>query len=190
MTNHHCLGDASWDIVDDLPLQLATHFIPLVSASSWLASTSIISYALWHEGTAGPGGGKHRWQALLAVTTKYNIFLYDTVKGGRVFHFVKVHSFRPLWFFLKLICEQEFYTPVQPCQLVFVHQSVDITQSQSKIAPPKQTEYGHTDSASLISTPPPTTTVLPPRISCTAHKWPFISCSRRRWGSYASQMWW
>lgn len=92
-------ADASWDIVDDLPLRWATDFVPLASAGSRLASTSVISYALWHEGGAGPGGGRHGRRALLAVATKYNIFLYETPKGERAFHFVKVCSFSLLWFF-------------------------------------------------------------------------------------------
>lgn len=83
-------ADASWDVVDDLPLRWATDFVPLASAGSRLASTSVISYALWHEGKVGPFGGRHGRRALLAVATKYNIFLYEAPKGERAFHFVKV----------------------------------------------------------------------------------------------------
>lgn len=83
-------ADASWDVVDDLPLRWATDFVPLAGAGSRLASSSVISYALWHEGGPGPGGGRHGRRALLAVATKYNIFLYETPKGERAFHFVKV----------------------------------------------------------------------------------------------------
>lgn len=83
-------ADASWDVVDDLPLRWATDFVPLAGAGSRLATSSVISYALWHEGGPGPGGGRHGRRALLAVATKYNIFLYETPKGERAFHFVKV----------------------------------------------------------------------------------------------------
>lgn len=85
-------ADASWDVVDDLPLRWATDFVPLASAGARLASTSVISYALWHEGGPGPGGGRHGRRALLAVATKCNIFLYETPKGERAFHFVKVSA--------------------------------------------------------------------------------------------------
>ncbi|KAG8218907.1 hypothetical protein J3R82DRAFT_4588 [Butyriboletus roseoflavus] len=120
-------ADASWDIVDDLPLRWATDFVPLASVGSRLASASVISYALWHDGKAGPGGGRHGRRALLAVATKYNIFLYETPKGERAFHFVK-----------------EFYTPVQPRNLVFVRQSVqDNTRPPSESPSPRQTGYGH-----------------------------------------------
>ncbi|KAF8558714.1 hypothetical protein OG21DRAFT_1481048 [Imleria badia] len=127
-------ADASWDIVDDLPLRWATDFVPLAGAGSRLASSSVISYALWHEGGPGPGGGRHGRRALLAVATKYNIFLYETPKGERAFHFVK-----------------EFYTPVQPRQLVFVHQSVDIARTASETASPRQA--GHSRGASSDSYP-------------------------------------
>ncbi|KAF8138761.1 hypothetical protein EV363DRAFT_544737 [Boletus edulis] len=126
-------ADASWDVVDDLPLRWATDFVPLAGAGSRLASASVISYALWHEGGPGPGGGRHGRRALLAVATKYNIFLYETPKGERAFHFVK-----------------EFYTPVQPRQLVFVHQLVDISRSTSESTSARQTG-GHARGASSDS---------------------------------------
>ncbi|KIJ69866.1 hypothetical protein HYDPIDRAFT_77816 [Hydnomerulius pinastri MD-312] len=114
-------ADSSWDVVDDLPLRWATDFVPLAGTGSRLASASVIAYALWQEGGAGPGGGRHGRRALLAVATKYNIFLYETPKGERAFHFVK-----------------EFYTPVQPRNLTFVHQSVqDTTRSPSDTGSPR-----------------------------------------------------
>ncbi|KAF9238822.1 hypothetical protein BU15DRAFT_88258 [Melanogaster broomeanus] len=120
-------ADSSWDVVDDFPLRWATDFVPLASVGSRLASASVISYALWQEGGAGPGGGRHGRRALLAVATKYNIFLYETPKGERAFHFVK-----------------EFYTPVQPRNLTFLHQSVqDTTRSPLDSGFPRATGYGH-----------------------------------------------
>ncbi|KAG6331375.1 hypothetical protein ID866_7713 [Astraeus odoratus] len=108
-------ADSSWDVVEDLPLRWATDFVPLASPTSRLASMSVIAYALWQDGGPGPGGGRHGRRTLLAVATKYNIFLYETPKGERAFHFVK-----------------EFYTPVQPRNLTFVHQSVqEISRSPS-----------------------------------------------------------
>ncbi|KAG9317715.1 hypothetical protein JVU11DRAFT_1929 [Chiua virens] len=127
-------ADASWDVVDDLPLRWATDFVPLAGTGSRLASSSVISYALWHDGP-GPNGGRHGRRALLAVATKYNIFLYETPKGERAFHFVK-----------------EFYTPVQPRTLVFVHQLVqDLTRVSSEASSSKQTGYGHSRGASTDS---------------------------------------
>ncbi|KAF9226775.1 hypothetical protein BS17DRAFT_776114 [Gyrodon lividus] len=128
-------ADSSWDVVDDLPLRWATDFVPLASAGSRLASASVIAYALWQEGGPGPGGGRHGRRALLAVATKYNIFLYETPKGERAFHFVK-----------------EFYIPVQPRNLTFVHQSVqDISRSPSDGGSPRTTGHGHTRAASSES---------------------------------------
>lgn len=85
-------ADSSWDVVEDLPLRWATDFVPLASPTSRLASLSVIAYALWQEGGPGPGGGRHGRRTLLAVATKYNTFLYETPKGERAFHFVKVTS--------------------------------------------------------------------------------------------------
>lgn len=108
-------ADSSWDVVEDLPLRWATDFVPLASPTSRLASMSAIAYALWQEGGPGPGGGRHGRRTLLAVATKYNIFLYETPKGER--------AFRPV---------KEFYTPIQARNLTFVHQSVqDVSRSQS-----------------------------------------------------------
>ncbi|KAI9574412.1 hypothetical protein HD554DRAFT_2010541 [Boletus coccyginus] len=119
-------ADASWDIVDDLPLRWATDFVPLASTGTRLASASVISYALWHEDTGR--------RALLAVATKCNIFLFETPKGERAFHFVK-----------------EFYTPTQPRQLVFVHQLVDTTRAPPESPSPKQTGHAHSRGASSDS---------------------------------------
>lgn len=121
--------DSSWDIVDELPLRWATDFTSLSSAGSRMSNTSVISYALWHEGSA-----RCTRRALLAVATKTNIFLYETPRGERAFHFVKVCAtadqlVEPLFEFL-----QEFYTPVQPRSLTFVQQSVqEIFRSPSDV---------------------------------------------------------
>lgn len=74
-------------MVDDLPLRWATDYVPLASASSRLLHTSVLSYALWHDDR------RVRGSALLAVTTKSCILLYEAPKGERAFRFVKVsHS--------------------------------------------------------------------------------------------------
>lgn len=78
--------DSSWDVVDDLPLRWATDFTSLSSTGSRMSNTSVASYALWHEGSTSSTR-----RALLAVATKTNIFLYETPRGERAFHFVKVH---------------------------------------------------------------------------------------------------
>lgn len=77
--------ESSWDIVDDLPLRWATDFTSLSSSGSRMSNMSVICYALWHEGSA-----RSTRRALLAVATKTNIFLYETPKGERAFHLVKV----------------------------------------------------------------------------------------------------
>lgn len=130
--------DSSWDIVDDLPLRWATEFTSLSSIGSRISNTSVICYSLWHEGSA-----RSTRRALLAVATKTNIFLYETPKGERAFHFVKVctdanQPTKPLFEFL-----QEFYTPIQPCALTFVQQSVqEMFRSPSDVGPPG-TSNGH-----------------------------------------------
>jgi hypothetical protein len=77
-------ADSTWDLMDDLPLRWATDYIPLASAGSRLANTSVISYDLWRE------GGRGRGTAMLAVATKANIVLYGAPKGERAFRLVKV----------------------------------------------------------------------------------------------------
>lgn len=120
--------DSSWDVVDDLPLRWATDFTSLSSAGSRISNTSVVSYALWHEGSTS--STRH---ALLAVATKTNIFLYETPRGERAFHFVK-----------------EFYTPSQPRSLTFVHQSVqDSFRSPTDVGSPRMTVgHGHSRVAS------------------------------------------
>ncbi|KAH7914438.1 hypothetical protein BJ138DRAFT_1000224 [Hygrophoropsis aurantiaca] len=116
--------DSTWDVLDDLdlPLRWAADYVPLAGANSRMSSTSVISYALWREGQ------RYNHRALLAVATKSNIYLYETPKGERAFHFVK-----------------EFYTPVQPRSLIFVQQSVqDIFRSPSDVGPLRTTGgHGH-----------------------------------------------
>ncbi|KAG2073578.1 hypothetical protein BDR04DRAFT_1094494 [Suillus decipiens] len=118
----------SWDVVDDLPLRWATDFTSLSSTGSRMSNSSVLSYALWHEGSTS-----HNRRALLAVATKTNIFLYETPRGQRAFHFVK-----------------EFYTPSQPCSLTFVQQSVqDTFRSPSDTGSPRvAVGHGHSRVAS------------------------------------------
>ncbi|KAG2349236.1 hypothetical protein BDR05DRAFT_410241 [Suillus weaverae] len=128
--------DSSWDVVDDLPLRWATDFTSLSSYGSRISNTSVVSYALWHEG----GTGSTR-RALLAVATKTNIFLYETPRGERAFHFVK-----------------EFYTPSQPRSLTFVQQSVpDIFRSPSDVGLRTTVGHGHNR---VASTDPSTSSAL------------------------------
>ncbi|KAG2042096.1 hypothetical protein BDR03DRAFT_854684 [Suillus americanus] len=128
--------DSSWDVVDDLPLRWATDFTSLLSTGSRMSNTSVVSYALWHEG----GTGSTR-RALLAVATKTNIFLYETPRGERAFHFVK-----------------EFYTPSQPRSLTFVQQSVpDIFRSPSDVGLRTTVGHGHNR---VASTDPSTSSAL------------------------------
>jgi hypothetical protein len=80
--------DSSWDVIDDLPLRWATDYVPLASSGSRLVNISVLFYDLWREDARRIGGG-----TTLAVATKTNIFLYETVKGERAFRFVKVCIF-------------------------------------------------------------------------------------------------
>ncbi|KAI3610592.1 hypothetical protein WG66_006830 [Moniliophthora roreri] len=107
--------DASWDVVDDLPLRWAMDFVPLGASGSRLSSLSVISYALWsHDGRIASRGGR-----MLAIATKSNILLYETPKGER--------SFRPV---------KEFYTPLTPRSITFFHQAVsDVSRSLSDAGP-------------------------------------------------------
>ncbi|KAG1752453.1 uncharacterized protein EDB91DRAFT_1102685 [Suillus paluster] len=123
---------ASWDLIDDLPLRWATDFTSLSSTGSRMSNTSVVSYALWHEGSTSCTR-----RALLAVATKTNIFLYETPRGQRAFHFVK-----------------EFYLPSQPRSLTFVQQSVqDNFRSQPDVGPPRTT-IGHNRIASAEASRP------------------------------------
>ncbi|PPQ63136.1 hypothetical protein CVT24_005776 [Panaeolus cyanescens] len=96
--------EAGWDVVDDLPVRWATDFVPLATPGSRLVGASVICCATWNdEGRKGKGTGGQ----LLAIATKNNIFLYETPKGERAYRFVK-----------------EFYTPLQPRNMVFIQQAV------------------------------------------------------------------
>jgi hypothetical protein len=72
-------------MIEDLPLRWATDYVPLAAGGSRLSNTSVLFYDLLHE--CGP---RTRGGATLAVATKANIFLYQTLKGERAFKFVKV----------------------------------------------------------------------------------------------------
>ncbi|ETW84114.1 hypothetical protein HETIRDRAFT_381493 [Heterobasidion irregulare TC 32-1] len=103
----------SWEDVQDLPLRWATDFVPLASAGSRLQNTSVLSYDLWRD-------SQHfRGAALLAVSTKSNILLYESPKGQRAFRFVKVSG------------TIDFYTPSLPRSITFVQQNVQDTMSRS-----------------------------------------------------------
>jgi hypothetical protein len=75
---------ASWDVIDDLPLRWATDYVPLASPGSRLSSMSVLAYDLRLSDDIQSRGG-----ALLAVTTKTAILLYETPKGERAFKFSK-----------------------------------------------------------------------------------------------------
>lgn len=130
--------EPSWDVVDDLPLRWATDFTSLSSTGSRMSNTSVVSYALWHEGSTSSTR-----RALLAVATKTNILLYETPRGERAFHFVK-----------------EFYTPSPPRSLIFVQQCVqDTFRSLSDVGSSRTTVgYSHNrvasaDASSNLRTP-------------------------------------
>jgi hypothetical protein len=79
-------ADSDWDVVghDDLPLRWATDYVALATPASRLANQSVLFFEL-HRCTDGG-----RVTARLAVATKQNILLYESVRGERAFRFVKV----------------------------------------------------------------------------------------------------
>jgi len=80
--------ESGWDMVEDLPLRWATDFVPLAVPGSRLVGMSVVGFATWSdENRKGKAGGQ-----LLAITTKSNIFLYETPKGERAYRFVKVED--------------------------------------------------------------------------------------------------
>ncbi|KAJ3719387.1 hypothetical protein C8R42DRAFT_673692 [Lentinula raphanica] len=118
---------SSWDMIDELPLRWATDFVPLATPGSRLATSSVLSYALWtNDERLGTRGGR-----LLAIATKSNILLYETPKGERAFHYLK-----------------EFYTPLAPRSITFFQQSVsDIARSFSDSGYRSSTSHRRTDSS-------------------------------------------
>jgi len=71
----------SWCMLDDVPLQWATDYVPLATPNSRLANSSVSFFELWKNDSNGT--------ALLAIATKTSILLYET-KGERAFRPVKV----------------------------------------------------------------------------------------------------
>ncbi|KAF5393039.1 hypothetical protein D9757_001129 [Collybiopsis confluens] len=117
---------ANWDMIDELPLRWATDFVPLATQGSRLSTCSVISYALWgNEDRSRDRGGR-----LLAIATKSNIFLYETPKGERAFHFSK-----------------EFYTPLVPRNITFFQQSVTDVARAFSDSGYKHTSHRRTDSS-------------------------------------------
>lgn len=78
-------GESGWEVVDDLPLRWATDFVSLATPNSRLANSLPQFFKLWKNDTMGGRG-----TAMLAISTKTNILLYETPKGERAFRFVKV----------------------------------------------------------------------------------------------------
>lgn len=105
-----------------MTLRWATDFKPLGPAGSRLAGVPVICFATWSDETRK---GKGLGGQLLAVATKNNIVLYETPKGERVYRFVKVRQIDThiLTCVSKYVTVQEFYTPLQPRSLTFVHQA-------------------------------------------------------------------
>ncbi|KAG0703899.1 hypothetical protein DFH29DRAFT_1040426 [Suillus ampliporus] len=155
----------SWDVVDDLPLRWATDFTSLSSTGSRMSNSGVVSYALWHEGSTSSTR-----RALLAVATKTNIFLYETPRGQRAFHFVK-----------------EFYVPSQPRSLTFVQQSVqDTFRSQADVGSSRTpVGHGHNRVASVEASSPfalynsRTSAVAPANITYEAQTAIFVVFDKR-----------
>lgn len=115
--------DSGWDVVDDLPLRWATDYVPLAVPGSRLMNASIFTYALWRN------DNQPRSSTLLAVGIKSAVLLYESPKGERAFRFIK-----------------EFYTPLHPRGIMFVHQSLQDSLSRSV-----------SDATGVLRTPSPQT---------------------------------
>ncbi|KIY70389.1 hypothetical protein CYLTODRAFT_371136 [Cylindrobasidium torrendii FP15055 ss-10] len=123
----------SWDIVDDLPSRWALDFVPLATPSSRLASSSVLSYAMWNNSDShNTRGGR-----LLAVAVKYNILLYEAPRGERAFR-----------------CIKEFYTPLNPRQITFFQQvAMDVNRRVSDVGPSSRlssSSHKRSDSAETL----------------------------------------
>ncbi|KAF8592580.1 hypothetical protein K439DRAFT_1625928 [Ramaria rubella] len=105
--------DSGWDVIghNDLPLRWAADFVPLASPGSRLANQSVLFFELYRV------KDRARITAHLAIATKQNILLYETVRGERAFRFVK-----------------EFYTPIPAQSAMFIYQSQTSTPT-SYLAP-------------------------------------------------------
>jgi len=79
-------GSSEWDVLEraDNGLQWMTDYVPLASAGSRLVNQSVLFFELLRSPS------QNRITARLAVATKQNILLYETVRGERAFRFVKV----------------------------------------------------------------------------------------------------
>lgn len=74
---------------EDLPLRWATDYVPLATPNSRLANQSVLFFELHRSADRG------RVTARLAVATRQNILLYETMHGERAFRFVKVSAREP-----------------------------------------------------------------------------------------------
>ncbi|KAF5321758.1 hypothetical protein D9619_000583 [Psilocybe cf. subviscida] len=119
--------DSTWSVVDELPLRWATDFVPLAVAGSRLVGASVVAFATWSDETRRDRTGGQ----LLAIATKSNILLYETPKGERAYKFVK-----------------EFYTPIQPRQLMFIQQVVDTRSPDAPPTSPSKFTHKRSDSGS------------------------------------------
>ncbi|KAF8528840.1 hypothetical protein BU17DRAFT_79995 [Hysterangium stoloniferum] len=85
---------------DELPLRWVMDYVPLATSGSRLVSQSVHFFELHRSSEHS------RVTTRLAVATKQNILLYETVRGERAFRFVK-----------------EFYTPIPARSITFLNQS-------------------------------------------------------------------
>ena len=136
--------DSSWDVVEDLPLRWATDYVPLAVPGSRLMNASIFTYALWRN------DNQPRSSTLLAVGIKSAVLLYESPKGERAFRFIKVsrttlQGVKPMKILL-FSALQEFYTPLHPRGIMFVHQSLQENLSRSV-----------SDATGVLRTPSPQT---------------------------------
>ena len=113
----------SWCMLDDIPLQWASDYVPLATPNSRLAHSCVSFFELWKHDSNGSGGA-----AMLAIATKTSILLYET-KGERAFRFVKVcRGVQLAQSPVRTDCSslshtQEFYTPQAARSISFVHQA-------------------------------------------------------------------
>jgi hypothetical protein len=92
-------------------------------------NASIFTYAFWRNDT------QPRSSTLLAVGIKSAVLLYESPKGERAFRFIKVSRtpLRGVKSIKNLLSSavQEFYTPLHPRGIMFVHQNLQENLSRS-----------------------------------------------------------
>jgi len=115
-------------------MQWMTDYVPLATPSSKLANQSVLFFELLRY------AGRSRVTARLAVTTKQNILLYETIRGERAFRFVKVR----LIIFIELLLDLFFFRNFIPLYQHGVrHSYTKATMNPALGLPTHSTKHPH-----------------------------------------------